>query len=138
MKTQTTLPQSIVTTPPNPFIVSTIFSDSSLGTPSFICFGALSTNFLLSTKLRPSRLLISLMILGLAVASKDLSVSVNSVFSCTAGAASSSSTGAGAAGAAKAPPMGMSGMLRRDFLVGRVVSEWVFFLERTGALEGEL
>ena len=112
-------PYSIVTIPPNALMVSIIFSDSSFGTPSFICFGALSTNFLLSTKLNPSRLLISLMILGLAAASKDLSVSVNKVFSWAAGAGSSSSTTAGAAAGAAAaakPPTGKSGMFRRVYM----------------------
>lgn len=106
---------SIVTTAPSPFRVSIIFSDSSLGTPSFICLGALSTNFLLSTKLKPSKPLISLIILGFAAASNDLSVRVKSVFSCATGPACSSSTGAGGTGAAaKAPPMGISGILSRD------------------------
>lgn len=110
------LSQSMVTTAPRPFIVSMIFSDSSFGTPSFICFGALSTNFLLSTKLNPNMPLISLITLGFDAASNDLSVRVKRVFSCAAGAASSSSTGAAGAGAAAAekPPMGMSGILRRD------------------------
>lgn len=109
---------SIVTTAPNSFIVATIFSASSFGTDSFICFGALSTNFLESTRLSPNRFLISLMTLGLEVASNDCSFSVKSVFSAAAGAASSSSAAAAAgaapaAGAAAKPPTGRSGMLRR-------------------------
>jgi midasin len=77
--------------------------------------GALSTNFLESTKLRPSKFLTSLMTLGLDPASNDCSLMVKSVFSAAAGAASSSSTGAaaGAAGPAAKPPTGRSGMLRR-------------------------
>jgi hypothetical protein len=105
---------SIVTFPPRAFNVSMIFSASSFGTASFIIFGALSTNFLLSTKLKPNMLLISLMIFGFDVASKDSSFRLKSVFSCCAGAASSSSTGAaGAAGAVANPPMGMSGIFNR-------------------------
>ena len=111
---------SITTTAPRPFSVSTIFSPSSFGTPSFIVFGALSTNFLLSTKLNPSIDLISLMIFGFAAASNDCSFRLKSVFSCAAGAASSSSASAAAgaaAGPAENPPIGMSGMLRRDYEV---------------------
>ena len=117
--------QSIVTTAPNAFIDSIIFSDSSFGTPSFICFGAPSTNFLLSTKLKPSILLISLITFGFAAASNDLSVRVKSVFSWAAGAATSSSTGAAAAAGAAGPaaklPMGISGILRRDCTGPRLV-----------------
>lgn len=94
-----------------------IFSASSFGTDSFICLGAASTNFLLSTKLRPSRFLISLIILGFAPASNFSSFRVKRVFSAAAGAASSASSaaaGAAAAGAAAKPPTGRSGMLRRD------------------------
>lgn len=106
---------------PSSFIAATIFSASSFGTDSFMTLGALSTNFLESTKLRPSRFLTSLMTLGLAAASNAWSFRVKSVFSAAAGAASSSSTAAaagaaaGAAAAAK-PPTGRSGMLRRDYL----------------------
>lgn len=112
---------SISTTPPKPLIVSMIFVPSSFVTPSFITFGTLSANFLLSIKLRPSMLLTSLMILDLAAASNDINLSVKRDFSCGAGAASSSSTGAGAAAAAE-PPEGAakerSGMLRRDCRYG--------------------
>ncbi|KAI7596182.1 hypothetical protein KC316_g22 [Hortaea werneckii] len=110
---------SILTTPPRPFKVSTIFSASSLGTPSFITLGADSTNFLLSTKLSPSMFLISLMIFGLAAVSNESNFSVKSVFSSCLGAASSgSSAGAAAAWAGPAaanPPTGMSGILSRDW-----------------------
>lgn len=102
---------------PSSFSVATIFSASSFGTESFISLGALSTNFLESTKLSPSRFLISLMTLGFAAASKDTSFTENRVFSCAAGASSSGSdaAGAAAAGAAAAnPPTGKSGMLSRD------------------------
>ena len=106
---------SMTTTAPSSFIVATIFSASSFGTDSFMSLGALSTNFLESTKLRPSKFLTSLMTLGLDPASNDCSLMVKSVFSAAAGAASSSSTGAaaGAAGPAAKPPTGRSGMLRR-------------------------
>ncbi|KAK7560788.1 hypothetical protein IWX92DRAFT_28764 [Phyllosticta citricarpa] len=108
---------SMTTTAPRAFIVSMIFSHSSLGTFSFICLGALSTNFFESTKLRPSMLLTSLMTLGFAPASKLCSFRVKSVFSCAAGAASSSSAASAAAGAAAGaaakPPTGMSGMFKR-------------------------
>jgi midasin len=111
----------MITTAPSAFIVSMIFSASSLGTDSFMTLGALSTNFLESTRLRPSRLLISLMTLGLAPASNSFSLRVKSVFSAAAGAASSASSAAAAtepaapaAGAAAKPPTGKSGMLRRD------------------------
>jgi len=100
-------------------MVSMIFSASSLGTDSFMTLGALSTNFLESTRLKPSRALISLMTLGLAAASNSLSLRVKSVFSAAAGAASSASSttveGAPAAGPAAKPPTGRSGMLRRDW-----------------------
>jgi hypothetical protein len=109
-------------------MAATIFSPSSLLTPSFNTLGALSTNFLLSTKLSPSMDLTSLMIFGLDAASKDWSFSVKSVFSAAGGGASSSSTAAAAgpaaaedeaaAGAAKE----MSGILRRD-CVGRRVCQ---------------
>ncbi|KAF1937408.1 midasin [Clathrospora elynae] len=105
-----------MTVAPSAFSVSTIFSASSLGTPSFIILGALSTNFLLSTKLSPSIDLTSLMTFGFAPASNFSSLRLKSVFSWAAGAASSSSTGAAAAGPAAPaanPPMGMSGMFRR-------------------------
>jgi midasin len=93
-------------------MVAIIFSASSLGTFSFMSLGALSTNFLLSTRLRPSRLLTSLMTLALDAASKPWSLRLKRVFSAAAGAASSgSSTAAGAAGAAAKPPTGRSGML---------------------------
>ncbi|KAM3068055.1 hypothetical protein ACMFMG_012214 [Clarireedia jacksonii] len=106
---------SIVTTAPSSFKVAMIFSASSFGTPSFIIFGALSTNFLLSTKLKPSMLLISLMILGFAAASNEASLRLKRDFSCCTGAASSSSTGAAAgAGPAANPPMGISGIFSRD------------------------
>lgn len=113
-------PYSMVTTAPRSLRVATIFSASSLGTDSFIVLGALSTNFFESTKLKPSNPLTSLIILGLAEASKDMSLSVNRVFSAAAGAASSCSAAAGAAtGAAAAaaanPPTGRSGMFSRDF-----------------------
>src|SRR4051812_28640944 len=106
----------MVTTAPNAFKVAMIFSASSLGTLSFNNLGALSTNFLLSTKLRPNMLLISLITLGLAAASNDSSFRLNIVFSAGAGAASSSSTGAGAAapGAAAGAANAMSGMFSRD------------------------
>ena len=109
---------SIDTFPPNASKVLIIFSASSLGTPSFNTLGALSANFLLSTRLRPSIDLTSLIILGFDVGSKDSSFRVKSVFAAGAGAASSSSTGGGAA-AAGPPDDGaenvMSGMLRRDW-----------------------
>jgi midasin len=114
------------TTAPSAFIVSMIFSASSLGTDSFITLGALSTNFLESTRLRPSSCLISLMTLGLAAASNSFSFRVKSVFSAAAGAASSASStgaaapGAPAAAAAAKPPTGRSGMLRRDWSGGHV------------------
>jgi midasin len=107
----------MVTVAPSSFMVAMIFSASSLGTDSFIIFGALSTNFLESTRLNPSRALISLITLGLAAASNSFSLSVKSVFSAAAGAASSASSAAAAgaaAGAAAKPPTGRSGMLRRD------------------------
>lgn len=92
-------------------------SASSFGTDSFIILGALSTNFFESTKLNPSSALISLMTLGFAPASNDISFTLNRVFSCAAGAASSSTSAgaaAGAAGPAANPPTGRSGMLSRD------------------------
>ncbi len=107
----------MVTTAPSSLRAATIFSASSLGTDSFIVLGALSTNFFESTKLRPSMLFTSLMTLGLAAASKDISLRVNSVFSAGAGAASSGSAAAGAAAGAAAaanPPTGRSGMFSRD------------------------
>lgn len=108
----------MVTVAPSPFMVAIIFSASSLGTESFIIFGALSTNFLLSTKLNPNRFLISLMTLGFAPVSNACSFMLNSVFSWAAGAASSASSAAAAAGAAAGaaakPPTGRSGMFRRD------------------------
>jgi len=108
----------MVTVAPSSFIVAIIFSASSFGTDSFIILGALSTNFLLSTKLRPSRFLTSLMTLALAAASNFSSLRLNSVFSAAAGAASSASSAAAAAGAAAGaaakPPTGRSGMFRRD------------------------
>jgi hypothetical protein len=119
---------SIDTFPPNASKVLTIFSASSLGTPSFSTLGALSANFLLSTRLSPSIDLTSLMIFGFDVGSKDSSFRVKSVFAAGAGAASSSSTGGGAAAAA--PPeleaeKDMSGILRRDWRRRGVwVSRW--------------
>lgn len=108
---------SITTFAPRFFIVSTSFSPSSFGTDSFRTFGTASTNFLLSTKLRPRYDLISLIILGFEPASIDSIFRLNSVFSCGAGATSSSAGGVAAAalGAAAAanPPTGRSGMLRR-------------------------
>jgi midasin len=107
---------SMTTTAPSALSASTIFCASSLGTPSFISLGALSTNFLLSTRLRLSRFLISLMTFGLDPASNDSSLRLNSVFSCLTGAASSSSSAAAGAaacaGAAKAAS-GASGMFSR-------------------------
>ncbi|KAF2423708.1 hypothetical protein EJ08DRAFT_439590 [Tothia fuscella] len=94
---------SITTTAPNPFSVSTIFSASSFGTPSFIILGALSTNFLLSTNDSPNMLFTSLMTFGLDVVSNDCSFRLKRVFSWTTGAGSSSSTGAAAGAAAPAP-----------------------------------
>jgi hypothetical protein len=103
---------SITTVAPISFIVLMIFSASSLGTFSFIILGALSTNFLLSTKLRPSRLLTSLMTLALDAASMPCSFRVKRCFSAAAGATSSASSATGAAaGAAAKPPTGRSGML---------------------------
>jgi len=66
--------------------------------------------------------LISLITFGFAVASKDCSLRLNSVFSSCFGAASSSSTGAATAAGApppppEKPPIGISGMLSRDFNV---------------------
>src|SRR3569833_1080802 len=113
---------SNTTVAPSSIMVAMIFSASSFGTASFMSFGALSTNFFESTKLRPSKLLISLMTLGLEPASKAVSLRLNTVFSADAGAASSSaSTAAGAAGAAAAanPPMGMSVLFSRDCASGR-------------------
>lgn len=109
---------SITTTAPNVFNVSIIFSASSFGTPSFIIFGALSTNFLESTNDNPNMLLISLITFGLLVVSKDCSLRLKRVFSWAAGAGSSSSIGAAAGGpaaepAAIKPPIGISGRLRR-------------------------
>jgi hypothetical protein len=117
---------SIMAVAPSALSVSTIFSASSLGTPSFIILGALSTNFLLSTNESPSMLLISLITLGFDPASNFSSLRLKSVFSAAAGAASSSSAaGAAAAGpappAATKPPMGMSGMFRR--VCGELVSQ---------------
>lgn len=109
-------PHSITTTAPSAFSVATMPSPSSFGTASRIIFGAPSTNFLLSTKLRPSMLLISLITFGFAAASKLCSFRLNSVFSSCFAGASSSSAGAAAAGAdgpAAKPPTGRSGMLRR-------------------------
>src|ERR1700733_12401679 len=109
----------MATTPPKALIAATIFSPSSLLTPSLSTLGALSTNFLLSTKLRPSIDFTSLMILGFEAASKDWSLSVKRDFSAAGGGASASAAAeaagaaeeeAAAAGAAKE----MSGMLRRD------------------------
>jgi midasin len=109
---------SIVTVAPSSFNVAIIFSASSFGTDSFMTFGAASTNFFESTKLKPSSVLTSLMTLGLAPASKDCSLTVNKDFSCAAGAASSASSAAAAAGVAAdagaaKPPIGRSGMLSR-------------------------
>ena len=107
----------MVTTAQSSLRVAIIFSASSLGTDSFMVLGALSTNFLESTKLKPSKLFTSLMTFGLAVVSNDISLSVNSVFSAGAGAASSASAAAGAAAGAAAaanPPTGRSGMFSRD------------------------
>ena len=112
----------MVTTAPSSFMAATIFSASSFGTDSFMTLGALSTNFLDSTRERPRRFLTSLMTLGLAAASNFSSLRVKRVFSAAAGAASSSSTGAAAGAgpdAAAKPPTGRSGMLRRDCLGGR-------------------
>lgn len=108
------------TVAPRSFMVAMIFSASSFGTDSFIILGALSTNFLESTRLRPSRFLTSLMILALAAGSNFSSLRLKSVFSAAAGAASSGSSAAAAAGAAppagpaEKPPTGRSGMLSRD------------------------
>lgn len=112
---------SMTTLAPTAFRVSMIFSASSLGTDSFIILGTDSTNFLLSTRERPSRLLISLMTLALEAASTVSSFRLKRVFSCAAGAASSSSAAAGAAAApppgpaaTAKPPTGRSGIFRRD------------------------
>lgn len=109
---------SIWTTAPSSFKVAMIFSASSFGTESFMTLGALSTNFFESTKLKPSKFLISLMTFGFAAVSNDISFKLKRVFSCAAGAASSSGSaaaGAAAAGAAANPPTGRSGMLSRDY-----------------------
>lgn len=115
---------SISTVAPSSFSVATIFSASSFGTESFISLGALSTNFLESTRLSPSRFLTSLMTLGFAAASNLTSLTLNRVFSWAAGASSSASAaaaaaGAAAAGAAAKPPTGRSGMLSRDCVGSR-------------------
>ena len=102
---------SITTVAPRSFIVAMIFSASSLGTFSLSILGALSTNFLLSTKLRPSMLLTSLMTLALAVGSMPCSFRVKRFFSWAGAAASSASSTGAAAGAAAKPPTGRSGML---------------------------
>jgi len=116
--TALTLVYSSTTVAPSSFIVATIFSASSLGTDSFMTLGALSTNFFESTKLNPSKLLISLMTLGFAAASNAVSFSVKRDFSAAAGGSSVASSAAAAAGAAAAgaakPPTGRSGMLRRN------------------------
>lgn len=111
---------SITTTPPSALIVATIFSPSSLLTPSLSTLGALSTNFLLSTRLSPSMDLTSLMILGFDAASNDCSFSVKRDFSAAGGGASSSSAAAAAAAAGAAEAVAgaakeMSGMFRRDW-----------------------
>lgn len=109
---------SILTTPPNALIVSTIFPPSSFVTPSFITFGTLSTNFLLSISDKPNSPLTSLMILDFAAASKDSRRRVKRDFSCGGGVGSSSSAGAAGAAEADGPDAGAakerSGMLRRD------------------------
>lgn len=72
---------SIVTVAPSSFIVATIFSASSFGTDSFIILGALSTNFLLSTKLSPNKPLTSLITFAFAAVSNACSLMLNRVFS---------------------------------------------------------
>jgi hypothetical protein len=58
------------------------FSASSFGTFSLMILGALSTNFLASTKLAPGRIpLISLMIFALDAASNFSNLTLNWVFS---------------------------------------------------------
>ena len=112
----------MVAVPPSSFNVAMIFSASSLGTDSFMTFGALSTNFLESTKLNPSMFLTSLIIFGFDPASNAVSFTVKSDFSAAAGAASSSASAAAAAcppagpaaGAAAKAPTGRSGMFSRD------------------------
>ncbi|KAH3660551.1 hypothetical protein OGAPHI_007137 [Ogataea philodendri] len=102
---------------PRPSSVALSFSESSLVTFSLSTFGALSTNFLDSTSDSPSSDLISLMILGLDLASKDSSLTENMVFSwgCSLVSASSASAAAGAGAAAPAAGNAMSGMLSLVF-----------------------
>ena len=111
---------SKTTSAPRPFIRFCILSASSFGSPSFSILGAFSTNFFESTKLRPSMLLTSLIILGLEAGSNLISFTLNIVFSST-GSAAASSTGAAwaaeaavVAGAAK-EANAVSGILRRDW-----------------------
>lgn len=120
---RTHLSQSMITITPRPFIVSIIFFDFSFDIPSFICFDALSTNFLLFIKLNPNILLISLMILSFAIASNDFSVKANKVFFCVIEIVSSSSTDIGAINVATAekPPINMSGIFRRDWRMARLL-----------------
>lgn len=115
---------SIDTFPPNPSKTLTIFSASSFGNPSFNTFGALSTNFLLSTRLSPSIAFTSLMIFGFAVVSNDCNFKVKRVFAAGVGAASSSSAAGGGAVEAEGPDEAaakdISGILRRDWRGQRV------------------
>ncbi|KAJ6263184.1 DNA-directed RNA polymerase II subunit RPB9 [Drechslerella dactyloides] len=95
-----------------------IFSASSFVRPSFSIFGAASTNFFESTSERPRRAFTSLMILGLAAASKEASLTLKRVFS-SAAASSSTGAAAAAAGAAEGAAAGAarraSGMFRRSY-----------------------
>lgn len=95
---------SKTTLAPKPSKVDLIFSASSLATLSFNTLGAASTNFLDSTKDKPNKLLTSLIIFGLALASKDSNLTAKMVCSSTT-SLTSSSAGAAAAGAA-APAAG--------------------------------
>ena len=91
---------STVTFAPKASMVDLIFSASSFTAPSLIILGALSTNFLASTKFKPSNAFISLIILAFDAASKLSSLTLNSVFN--AGASSSAFSASAAAEAAGA------------------------------------
>ncbi|EEQ41685.1 hypothetical protein CLUG_05813 [Clavispora lusitaniae ATCC 42720] len=108
-------PYSKETLAPKPSKVALILSASSLATFSFNTLGAASTNFLDSTKDKPNKLLTSLMILGLALASKDSNLMEKIVFSSTTSCTSSSTGAAGAAGPAPAAGSAMSEMFNSVF-----------------------